>query len=314
MISRRLLRVKALQILYAYRATENPSINRAEKELIFSIEKSYDLYHLIFLLLTDLTLYGRQRMEIARSKFFPTEEEANPNARFLDNRLIAQIEESKSFRQYIESRKLSWTNQEELIKSLYRSILEWDVYQDYMIKEEDSFEQDKKFIARLIGELILPDESFMQVLEEQSIYWNDDIEAIGSMVLKTLSKWKESTGLHLLSMYSNEDDRLFVINLFRKCILHSDEYQELIKRFSENWDFERLAWMDILIMQMAITEAIHFPSIPTKVSLNEYIEISKYYSTEKSSHFINGILDKIFIQLKTDNKIQKTGRGLIGEI
>ncbi len=314
MISRRLLRVKALQILYAYRATENPSINRAEKELIFSIEKSYDLYHLIFLLLTDLTLYGRQRMEIARSKFFPTEEESNPNARFLDNRLIAQIEESKSFRQYIETKKLSWTNQEELIKSLYRSILEWDVYQDYMTKEEDSFEQDKKFITRLIGELILPDEPFMQVLEEQSIYWNDDIEAIGSMVLKTLSKWKEPTGLHLLSMYSNEDDRLFVINLFRKCILHSDEYQELIKKFSENWDFERLAWMDILIMQMAITEAIHFPSVPTKVSLNEYIEISKYYSTEKSSHFINGILDKIFIQLKADNKIQKTGRGLIGEI
>lgn len=314
MISRRLLRVKALQILYAYRATENPSINRAEKELIFSIEKSYDLYHLIFLLLTDLTLYGRQRMEIARSKFFPTEDESNPNARFLNNRMIAQIEESKPFRQYIETKKLSWTNQEELIKSLYRSILEWDVYQDYMTREDDSFEQDKKFITRLIGELILPDESFMQVLEEQSIYWNDDIEAIGSMVLKTLSKWKEPTGLHLLSMYSNEDDRLFVITLFRKCILHSDEYQELIKKFSENWDFERLAWMDILIMQMAITEAIHFPSVPTKVSLNEYIEISKYYSTEKSSHFINGILDKIFIQLKADNKIQKTGRGLIGEI
>ncbi len=314
MISRRLLRVKALQILYAYRATENPSINRAEKELIFSIEKSYDLYHLIFLLLTDLTLYGRQRMEIARSKFFPTEEEANPNSRFLENRLIAQIDESKPFRQYIETRKLSWTNQEELIKSLYRSILDWEVYQEYMNKEEDSFNQDKKFITQLIGELILPDESFMQALEEQSIYWNDDLESIGSMVIKTLSKWKESTGLHLLSMYSSEDDRLFVITLFRMCILHSDEYQDLIKKFSDNWDFERLAWMDILIMQMAITEAIHFPSVPTKVSLNEYIEISKYYSTEKSSHFINGIVDKIFLQLKAENKIQKTGRGLIGEI
>jgi N utilization substance protein B len=314
MISRRLLRVKALQILYAYRASENDSLDKTEKELIFSIEKSYDLYHLILLLLVDISNYAAQRTDIARSKYFPTDEEANPNTRFIINRIITRISDSRKFSQYLESRKITWSNEEELIKSLYRNLLEWDVYQEYMNSHDDSFNQDKKFISRMVAELILPNEYLQQVLEEQSIYWNDDLEFIGSMVIKTLSRWKENGEMPILSMFSNEDDRLYVIDLFRKTVLHSDEYQDLIKKFSENWDFERLAMMDILIMQMAISEAIHFPSIPAKVTLNEYIEISKYYSTEKSSYFINGILDKIFLLLRTDDKIKKTGRGLIGEV
>lgn len=314
MISRRLLRVKALQILYACRASENDSLHNTEKELIFSIEKSYDLYHLILLLLVDISNYAVQRTDIARSKYFPTDEEANPNTRFINNRIITRISDSRKFVQYLETRKIGWSNEEELIKSLYRNLLEWNVYQEYMNIPEDSFNQDKKFISRMVAELILPNEYLQQVLEEQSIYWNDDLEFIGSMVIKTLSRWKENGEMPILSMFSNEDDRLYVIDLFRKTVLHADEYQDLIKKFSENWDFERLAVMDILIMQMAISEAIHFPSIPAKVTLNEYIEISKYYSTEKSSYFINGILDKIFLLLRTDEKIKKTGRGLIGEV
>jgi len=314
MISRRLLRVKALQILYAYRASENDSLDKTEKELIFSIEKSYDLYHLILLLLVDISNYAAQRIDIARSKYFPTDEEANPNTRFIINRIITRISDSRKFSQYLESRKITWSNEEELIKSLYRNLLEWDVYQEYMNSHDDSFNQDKKFISRMVAELILPNEFLQQVLEEQSIYWNDDLEFIGSMVIKTLSRWKENGEMPILSMFSNEDDRLYVIDLLRKTVLHADEYQDLIKKFSENWDFERLAMMDILIIQMAISEAIHFPSIPAKVTLNEYIEISKYYSTEKSSYFINGILDKIFLLLRADDKIKKTGRGLIGEV
>ena len=314
MISRRLLRVKALQILYAYRASENDNLNKAEKELIFSIEKSYDLYHLILLLLVDISNYAVQRTEIARSKFFPTEEEANPNTRFLNNRVIARISDSRKFSQYLEARKITWSNEEELIKSLYRNLLEWEGYQEYMSSPTDSFNQDKAFISRMVGELIVPNEYLRQVLEEQSIYWNDDLEFIGLMVIKTLGRWKENGDMPILSMFSNEDDRHYVIDLFRKTVMHGDEYQDLIRKFSENWDFERLASMDILIMQMAICEAVQFPSIPSKVTLNEYIEISKYYSTEKSSFFINGILDKIFLLLRTDDKIKKTGRGLIGEI
>lgn len=314
MISRRLLRVKALQILYAYRASENDSLHKTEKELIFSIEKSYDLYHLILLLLVDISNYAIQRTDIARSKYFPTDEEANPNTRFIDNRIISGISDSRKFTQYLEIRKITWTNEEELIKSLYRNLLDWDVYQEYMNSPEDSFSQDKKFIGRMVAELLLPNEFLQQVLEEQSIYWNDDLEFIGSMVIKTLSRWKENSEMPILSMFSNDDDRDYVIELFRKTILHADEYEELIKKFSENWDYERLAMMDILIMQMAISEAINFPSIPAKVTLNEYIEISKYYSTEKSSYFINGILDKVFALLRSDEKMKKTGRGLIGEV
>jgi transcription antitermination protein NusB len=183
-----------------------------------------------------------------------------------------------------------------------------------MNSAEDNFNQDKAFISRLVAELIIPNEFLRQVLEEQSIYWNDDLEFIGSMVIKTLGRWKENGEMPILSMFSNDDDRQYVLELFRKTILHGNEYQDLIKKFSENWDLERLAIMDILIMEMAISEAIHFPSIPAKVTLNEYIEISKYYSTEKSSYFINGILDKIFLLLRSDEKIKKSGRGLIGEV
>jgi len=314
MISRRLLRVKALQVLYAYKATENASLAQVEKELVFSIEKSFDLYHLILMLLSDLAGYAGQRIEIARSKFLPTEEEANPNRRFVENRIISQLNQSQALNDFAGKRKINWNNQEELIRNLYRKMLNWDTYLQYMSNPVDSFDQDKKFISRLVSELIIPDDFLAQVLEEQSIYWNDDLEFIGSMVLKTLSRWKEHSGLRLLSMYSSEDDRIFVLDLFRKTIIHSEEYQEMIRHYSENWDYDRLAWMDILIMQMAIAEAIHFPSIPTKVSLNEYIEISKYYSTEKSSYFINGILDKVYTQLRSENKIKKTGRGLIGEV
>jgi len=314
MISRRLLRVKALQVLYAYKATEETRLAKAEKELVFSIEKSYDLYHLILLLVAELAGYAGQRIEIARSKFLPTEEESNPNTRFIDNRIINQINNSQELSDYVEKRKIGWTNQEEMIRNLYRKMMDWEVYRQYMSSPENTFDQDRKFIARLVSELIIPDEFLSQVLEEQSIYWNDDLEFIGSMVMKTLSRWKEKTGLRLLAMYSSEDDRIFVLELFHKTILHADEYQDLIKQYSENWDYDRLAWMDILIMQMAITEAVHFSSIPTKVTLNEYIEISKFYSTEKSSYFINGILDKVFIRLRQEDKIKKTGRGLIGEV
>jgi transcription antitermination protein NusB len=314
MISRRLLRVKALQILYAYRVSESDNLSITEKELIFSIEKSYDLYHLILLLLVDISNYAVQRTDIARSKFFPTDEEANPNTRFLDNRIISQISDNRRFIQFLETRKISWSNEEELIKTLYKSLLEWDVYQEYMNNPESSFNHDKKFISRMVAELILPHEYLHQVLEEQSIYWNDDLEFIGSMVIKTFGKWKEFSEMPFLSMFSNDDDRQYVIDLFRKTVLHGDEYKDLIKKFSENWDFERLALMDILIMQMAISEAVNFSSIPAKVTLNEYIEISKFYSTDKSSYFINGILDKIFTLLRSDEKIKKTGRGLIGEV
>ena len=313
MISRRLLRVKALQVVYAYRTSGGNDIRKAEKELSHSIERSFDLFHMMLLLLLDLASYAEQRMEIGRSKYFPTDEESNPNTRFIDNRLISQIKHNDSFLKYLSHRKVSWASQEDLIKSLYRDMIQWEGYQDYLSNPSDTYAVDRSFLVKLLSELIVDHEFLTAVLEEQSIYWNDDIHFIGAMIIKTFDRWKPQSGKTLPGMFKDEDDETFVIDLLRRTIIHRKEYEELIKDFTENWDFDRLALMDILIMQMAVTEVVHFPSIPVKVSLNEYIEISKYYSTDKSSLFINGILDKIFSRLREEKKINKTGRGLVGE-
>jgi N utilization substance protein B len=314
MISRRLLRIKALHLLYAYRASEDANLRKSEKELMFSIEKSYDLYHLILLLISDIARYAEQRIEIARSKYFPTPQEADPNTRFVNHSIIKLINEDRDFNRFVETRGISWSNEEEMIKGLYREMLEWDVYLEFMARPEITFEDEKKFIIRMAAELIIQGERLETVLEEQSIYWNDDLEFVGSMVIKTLDRLKPGRALRMMDMFSNDDDRQFVLELFRKTVLHGQDYRDLIRKYSENWDFERLASMDILIMEMAITEVVHFTSIPVKVTLNEYIEIAKFYSTEKSSLFINGILDKVFAELRADKKIVKTGRGLIGEV
>ncbi len=314
MISRRLLRVKALQILYAYRTSDGDNLQKTEKELMFSIEKSYDLYHLMLLLPLVLADYADQRIQIAKAKYFPTEDEANPNTKFVDNRLITGLKEYQPFNRYLESRKLNWIRHEDLTKRLYRELLEWPVYLEYMGDTNDSFQQDKLFLIRMISDFLPEHEMLNQILEENSIYWNDDIEYSCSMVVKTLERWKESSSPRLLGMFKDDDDRSFVTELLRHTIVHGPGYEEMIRHHTENWDYERLALMDILIMQMAISEAVNFRNIPVKVTLNEYIDISKYYSTEKSNLFINGILDKIFNRLKEEKKITKTGRGLIGEL
>ena len=181
---------------------------------------------------------------------------------------------------------------------------------------DGGYQDDKKIISKIYSDIILPNESFCQVLEEQSIYWNDDLEYVISMVLKTIKKFSESddSGKELLELYKNKEDRDFVVDLFRKTVIKRKDCLGLIESTASNWDLERIAFMDILIMQLAITELLEFPSIPTKVTLNEYLEISKYYSTEKSNNFINGVLDKIMAHLKESEMIRKTGRGLIGEI
>jgi len=313
MISRRLLRVKALQILYAYKTTQPNDLINAEKELLFSIKKSYELYHLMLLLLVDLSDYARERIEIARSKYFPTEEEANPNRRFIENRVVEQIRRQKDLFSYVNNNKTGWVNQQELIKKLYSDLIQWDGYRQYMNSEEDGFIRDRTFVIKMVAGFLLQQDNLSQVLEEMSIYWNDDLDFIGAMVIKTLERTKESSPPKLLSMYKNEEDRHFVLDLFHQTVFHTQEYEDLIREYTRNWDFDRLALMDILIMELAITEAVHFTNIPVKVTLNEYIEISKYYSTDKSNLFINGILDKIFSRLRTEKKIVKTGRGLIGE-
>ena len=315
MISRRIIRTKVLQILYAYYASEERSINNSEKELFFCIHKSYDLYHYLMSLLVEIADYAESRIEIKRNKHQPTPEELNPNTKFIDNQLIKQLRENRVLRAYIEKQKLSWANNPELIKELYLIIQESDFYKQYMETSGHSYTEDRKFAEKVFNNVFLVSEELYQVLEEQSIYWNDDVDFVISVIIKTLKKFTEnsSTSLALMPLFKDEDDREFAKDLFRKAIINHDELQALVKSHSNNWDLERIAFMDILIMQLAITEFLYFPSIPTKVTMNEYIELSKFYSTEKSRNFINGILDKTLKDLKKEDKVQKAGRGLIGE-
>jgi len=315
MISRRLLRIKALQTLYAYYKAGREEMGRSEKELHINIDKAFELYHYLLLLIIDVVLYGESRIEIALNKRIPTSEDLNPNTRFIDNRLVEQIRNNDSLLRYIDQYKLNWSSNPELIKNIYLKVVESDEYAAYMQNEECSYANDKKLITQIYTNIVFPNELLSSILEEQSIYWNDDLEFITSMIVKTFRKFKESDGpgRSLMTLYKNEEDRDYVVRLFRQTILNRDEYVEYIKTNTRNWDLERIAFMDILIMQMAIAELVAFPSIPTKVSLNEFLEISKFYSTTKSNVFINGVLDKIMSQLKEEKKVQKAGRGLVGE-
>ncbi|NOY96495.1 MAG: transcription antitermination factor NusB [Chlorobi bacterium] len=316
MISRRIIRIKVLQILYAYYSSPEKSINSSEKELFFCIHKAYDLYHYLFDLILEVVKYDERHIEIRRNKHRPTDQDLHPNTRFIDNRLINLLKQNKQLNLYISQKKLSWVNHPELIKELYNRLVESDIYKEYIALEESTFATDQRFIDKVYNKIFLYCEELYQVLEEQSIYWNDDIEYTISMISKSLKKFREdSDGQQpLMPLFKDEEDRDFAKGLFRKAIINHDEIRGLIDVHSRNWDLDRIAFVDIIIMQLAITEFLYFPTIPTKVTLNEYIEITKYYSTEKSRSFINGILDKTLKDLKKSDMVKKSGRGLIGEV
>ena len=313
MVSRRLLRIKVLQICYAYFKSSEQSINQAEKELFFSIQKSYDLYHYLLLLILDITDFAQSRIDLAKQKRMPTSEDLNPNTKFVDNRLIKSLSENQDLKKYLNDQKLSWVNHPELIKNLYNEIKESEVYSKYMNSGINGFNEDKKFISDLYLKVIINHEPLYQILEEQSIFWNDDIEFIIGMIIKTIRTFKASSNGEekLMPLFKNEEDRDFVKRLFRKSILNHKEYEELISKYIKNWDVERVAFMDIVVMSLAISEMVEFSEIPIKVSFDEYIEIAKFYSTQKSNVFINGILDRLVEHLKKEGKIKKVGRGLI---
>ncbi len=315
MISRRIIRTKVLQLLYSYYSSEEKSLSKTEKELFFCINKSYDLYHYLMALVIEIADYAEKRIEIKRNKHQPTYEDLHPNNKFTTNQVIQQLRSNRQLNTYFDQKKLSWKNNPELIKEFYLIMIESDLYKNYMADKNRSFLDDRKFIEKFFNKIILVTEDLYIVLEEQSIFWNDDVEFVISMITKTIKKFNELTDSdqHLMPLYKDEEDREFTKNLIRQSVINHVELRELIKVHSKNWDVERIAFMDILILQLAITEFLYFPSIPTKVTMNEYIELSKFYSTEKSSNFINGILDKTLKDLKNSEKVNKVGRGLIGE-
>lgn len=315
MVSRRLLRIKTLQICYAYLKSSEQSINQAEKELFFSIQKSYDLYHYLILLILDVVNFAESRIELAKQKKIPAQEDLNPNTKFIDNKLIKLLNDNYELKKYLNDQKLSWVNYPELIRNLYNEIRESELYENYMLSDSNGFNEDKKFISNVFSKIIINHEPLYQNLEEQSIFWNDDVEFVIGMIIKSFRSFKASSdeNVKLMSLFKNEEDKDFVKRLFRKTVLNHNENEELISKFIKNWDVERVAFMDIIVMSLAIAEMTEFSEIPVKVSLDEYIEIAKFYSTQKSNVFINGILDKIVEHLKKEGIIKKAGRGLIGE-
>jgi transcription antitermination protein NusB len=316
MISRRLLRIKVLQVLYAYYTSEPKDLGNSEKELHFSINKAFELYNYLLILILDVSRYAEFRIEIAKNKKIPAYTDLNPNVRFIQNKLIEQIRNNNQLNKYVNSEHISWIKYPELIKKLFNNLTESDIYHNYMNKENSDYQDDKKIVSDFYTEILLPDDFFHIILEEQSIYWNDDLDFVVSMIQKTIKRFNENDGPEkgLLKLYKSKEDKDFIVDLFRKSVSMRSLCLKLIKETANNWDLERIAIMDILVMQLAITEFLEFSSIPTKVTLNEYLEIAKYYSTEKSNIFINGVLDKILTQMKAENKINKKGRGLIGEV
>lgn len=300
-----------MHILYAYFNSNEEGLARYEKELFKSIEKSYDLYHLFFMLLIDVKEFAEQKIETAKKKRIPTREDLNPNLKFINNRVINQLISSNRLYKYINEKKLSWVDNPELIKRVYNMMIESDSYQKYMNVDDDSFEHDKQFVITFFSEYLVNNDLLYQILEEKSIYWNDDIEFVLSMNIKTIQKTKKTAiDVNLFQLFKNDEDKEFVTKLFRMVILNHQENSQIIQEHIVNWDIDRIANLDLLVIEMAIVEITQFSSIPVKVSFNEYIELVKYYSTGRSNAFVNGVLDKIINQLKKEGKVQKAGRGL----
>lgn len=315
MISRRLLRVKVLQMLYAYYKNDDRSLAKAEKELFFSIGKAYDLYHYLLLLFVDVAFIAEKKIEAGRNKLVPTPVDLHPNTRFIENKVLKQLAENVQLLSYIDRNTISWADQDGFVRGLYKTITESDLYSNYMNAESNDYAADKKFIEKIFMNILAKDENFYDLMEDKSIYWNDEIEFILSMVVRTIkqSKPNDDQNASLLPLFKDSDDEEFVRVLFRKTVIKHEENSKLINDNTKNWDLERIAFMDILIMEMSLTEIQEFKSIPVKASFNEYLEIAKFYSTNNSSTFINGLLDKIVKDLQKEGKIIKLGRGLIEE-
>ena len=312
MISRRMLRIKVVKALYAHMKSDADSLMASEKMLVTSIDKTYDLYFLLMSLVVEMAQYAEQRQEAAKNKKLPTYKDLNPNRKFVDNAVIRLLAQSDSVNDYLASRKLSWAKYPELVKALYTQLEQSDYFKKYMTSQESSFREDLALITEFYTRELEESEILESALDEMSILWNDDLGFALIMVTRTLSNMRAShTDVKVLPKFKSIEDLDFARELFAKAAVNFDNYQEEIEKYTRNWDVERIAFMDNLIMATAVAELVTFPSIPVKVTLDEYIEIAKYYSTHGSSTFINGILDKIVASFTEEGKINKSGRGLI---
>lgn len=313
MINRRHIRIKVMQSVYALLQSGSDNIDKEEKFLKNSITKMHDLYALMLLLLIEIKNAEKEHIKIASKKILATYDELNPNKKFVENKILTILEKSISLNNYLKNRNLDkyWYLEDKYIKNILADIKESKCYVDYMKSESTSFKEDRDFLVCVFKKVIAPNDTLYEYFEDKNLSWTDDIPFVNTMIVKELKNLKSSEPFSLGKLYKDEDDEKFVSDLFRKTVLNHHTYEKYIKGRTPNWDTDRIAEIDMILIKMTICEFLQFPSIPTKVSINEYIEISKDYSTEKSSFFINGVLDKLSKDFTSENKIKKIGRGLL---
>jgi N utilization substance protein B len=306
MINREIIRIKIVQLTYAYYQNGNKNIDTAEKELFFSLSKAYDLYNYLLALMVAVAKEAKRRLEIAESKA-RREGTEKPSARFAFNRFTLQLEENRQLSEFIGNQKHTWADEPEFVGKLFEQIEQSQIYKDYMASKEDNYAADRELWRKIYRTLIQDNPDLDALFEEQSLYWNDDKEIVDTFVLKTIKRFDEQNGSkqELLPEYDSEEDKDYARKLFRASILNADEYQRYMSETSRNWDFSRLAYMDVVIMQIAIAELMTFPSIPVSVTINEFVEIAKLYSTPKSGGYINGMLDTIARHLIKTGRLMK---------
>lgn len=306
MINRKLIRVKIVQLTYAYYQNGHHNMDTAEKELLFSLSKAYDLYNYLLGLIVAITQEERRRVDIATRRA-EREGTETPSQRFAFNKFATQLEENKQLNLFMEDKKMSWENDVESVRKLCDQIEQSPLYQEYMMSDAEDYETDRELWRRIYRTLIQGNEHLDAILEEKSLYWNDDKEIVDTFVLKTIKRFDPANKAdqELLPEYDDTEDREYALKLFRSTILNADTYQRYMSETSRNWNFSRLAYMDVVLMQIAIAEMLTFPNIPISVTINEYVDLAKLYSTPKSGGYINGMLDAIARHLVDTGRLLK---------
>ena len=301
-----------MQSVYAMIKSYDDDVLKEEKFIKHSIKRMFDLYVLLLDLLVEVQKLAVEKQEISKKKYLATKEDLSPNRKFVENKLIKKIAESSSLTLYKEAQNLdNWSKDDEYIKIIWDLLQNSDLFFEYLNSSEDSYNSDKDFVVAFFKEIIAPNVKLADYFEGENITWVDDIPFVNTWVVRSLSKQKSSNAFKLGSLYKNQDDQDFVSDLFKKVILNHHSFENDIKIHTPNWETDRIADMDMILIKMGVCEFLNFPFIPTKVSINEYIEIAKDYSSEKSGYFVNGVLDKLSREFLKDKKIVKVGRGLL---
>lgn len=314
MLNRRHIRIKVMQSLYAFKGNESEDLKVTDSFLSHSLNSMYELYVSMLSLLVEIHKKAEDHQNKSQKKFLATKAEKNPNLKFIKNEVLMMLSANEALTAELERRKLNpWYLDFEYVDLSYKAIAESRLYKDYMSTSSSTFKEDKEFVISIFEDIIAPNDKLYDYFEDKKLTWLDDIPVVNTSILKLLKKLKPSSPeKHFLpKLFKDDDDKDFGFDLLKKTILNQSSFSDEIASKTKNWDSERITQIDTVLMQMAICEFQKFPSIPVKVTINEYLEIAKEYSTPKSSNFINGILDKIVKDYKAENKFNKIGRGLL---